>query len=264
MQHYSDPQTLEQTLFRVPSLASPSRRIDHRSKSKQTDRDRLTGFNQQYSEFYRVIGAASLPASGRGQETISTDVSGAPRQIESSFATMSDINQAGRSSAMKPLSYTSHTAQGQRPRGRTGSNSSASSAASAASTKSHDQFVFSPHQTPACEKEPFFSHQEYSSDYHPRTRSECDPYSFTCLITTIIAQRLVSIPIWGQGTLVWRALRQNRRYCHYNYKRRYPDGFQVVALRIIGPTLLAPSYNCRGVGLRPTTFMACVVAAQRV
>lgn len=85
---------------------------------------------------------------------------------------MSDINQAGGQSAMKPSPY---TAQGQRPRGRTGSNSSASSAASTASTKSHDQFVFSPHQTPASEKEPFFSHQEYSNLHNPRTHSKYNP-----------------------------------------------------------------------------------------
>ncbi|KAK2601117.1 hypothetical protein N8I77_010588 [Diaporthe amygdali] len=85
---------------------------------------------------------------------------------------MSDINQAGRPPAMKPFSYTSHTAQGQRPRRRTGSNSSASSAASAASAKSHEQFVFSPHQTPASEKEPFFSHQEYSGSQYPQTHME--------------------------------------------------------------------------------------------
>lgn len=103
---------------------------------------------------------------------------------------MSDINQAGRPSAMKPNAYTSHTAEGQRPRGRTGSNSSASSAASAASTKSHDQFVFSPHQTPASEKEPFFSHQEYSSLHHPRTHSECSTHFFLSLVRIIIAQAL--------------------------------------------------------------------------
>ncbi|KAJ0123610.1 hypothetical protein J7T55_012075 [Diaporthe amygdali] len=84
---------------------------------------------------------------------------------------MSDINQAGRPPAMKPFSYTSHTAQGQRPHRRTGSNSSASSAASAASAKSHEQFVFSPHQTPASEKEPFFSHQEYSGSQYPQTHT---------------------------------------------------------------------------------------------
>ncbi|KAG8166651.1 hypothetical protein KVR01_002340 [Diaporthe batatas] len=84
---------------------------------------------------------------------------------------MSDIDQAGRTPAMKPFSYTAHAAQEQRPRGRAGSNSSASSATTTASTKSHDQFVFSPHQTPASEKEPFFSHQEFSSLNNPRTQS---------------------------------------------------------------------------------------------
>lgn len=94
------------------------------------------------------------------------------RQTKSSFATMSDTDQAGRPTAMEPFAYTAHAVQEQRPRERAGSNSSASSATTTASTKSHDQFVFSPHQTPASEKEPFFSHREFSSLHHPRSHSK--------------------------------------------------------------------------------------------
>lgn len=61
-----DPQTLEQTLFRVPCPAKQFRRIDHFALQSgkielQRDRDRLTRFNLQRSGSYREIGAARLP-----------------------------------------------------------------------------------------------------------------------------------------------------------------------------------------------------------
>lgn len=117
---------------------------------------------------------------------------------------MSDIEQAGRPSAMKPFSRTSHTVQEQRPRGRAGSNSSASSATSAASTKSHDQFVFSPHQTPASEKEPFFSHQEFSSLNHSRTHRKCK---------TVFLGSLVRIIMIQTSGLIRRMSTSTRRRC---------------------------------------------------
>lgn len=116
---------------------------------------------------------------------------------------MSDIDKAGRPTAMKPFSFTAHTAQEQRPRGRAGSNTSTSSATTTASTKSHDQFVFSPHQTPASEKDPFFSHQEFSSLHHPQTHSECRIIMFLPnLIRAAMTQMSCSWPNIGPQDVV--------------------------------------------------------------
>lgn len=164
---------------------------------------------------------------------------------------------------MKPSSYTSHTAQGQRPRGRTGSNSSASSAASAASTKSHDQFVFSPHQTPASEKEPFFSHQEYSSLHDSRTHSKYNhPFLLSFVKTSSSPNARCMKPDVGSEDV--SSARFAAALPRLPLQAPHHDGSQVVAPKIIGPTIMASSYNCRGVGFCPTIFMACLVAAQRV
>lgn len=175
---------------------------------------------------------------------------------------MSDIEQAGRPSAMKPFSHTSHTAQEQRPRGRAGSNSSASSASSAASTKSHDQFVFSPHQTPASEKEPFFSHQEFSNLHHPRTRSKCRTVSIASLVMIIMIQTSGSMRM---------STSTRRRYfgallCSIAataiYKRGHHDGFRVVAPKTIGSYWLRRTTVKGRDSVQPSLW--CMEVARRV
>lgn len=182
---------------------------------------------------------------------------------------MSDINQPGRPPAMTPFSHASHTAQGQRTRGRTGSNSSASSAASAASTRSHDQFVFSPHQTPASEKEPFFSHQEYAGLNRPGTHSECKPHPLPSLVRIVIAPApfFVRGSKLGKRTLVWRASVASIAATAITSAVHH-DGSQAVAPGTIGPISTGSSVQLSGGGtlsnhVQPYTWRALVVA-QRV
>lgn len=84
----------------------------------------------------------------------------------------------------------------------------------------------------------------FTTPKHTVSRTSSFLQSFVELLSP---NALYEAPTLDQRRLVRRALRQHCRDFHY--KRRHHDGFQVVAPKIIGPTTMASSYNCRARGI---------------